>query len=75
MFYQTRLQLTLAYLGVLSLILTLFTVAVRWNFTRSLNQQFKFSYLTLCSKMANTFNSQYCANKYCSFMIISCRGE
>ncbi len=40
MFQKTRLQLTLAYLGVLSLILTLFTVAVRWNFTRSLNQQF-----------------------------------
>lgn len=40
MFQQTRLQLTLTYLGVLSLILTLFTVAVRWNFTRSLNQQF-----------------------------------
>jgi signal transduction histidine kinase len=40
MFQTTRLQLTLAYLGVLSLILTLFTVAVRWNFTRSLNQQF-----------------------------------
>jgi len=42
MFQKTRLQLTLAYLGVLSLILTLFTVAVRWNFTRSLNQQFNF---------------------------------
>ncbi len=40
MFQQTRLQLTLTYLGVLSLILTLFTLAVRWNFTRSLNQQF-----------------------------------
>ena len=40
MFEKTRLQLTLAYLGVLSLILTLFTVAVRWNFTRSLNRQF-----------------------------------
>ena len=40
MFQKTRLQLTLAYLGVLSLILTLFTVAVRWNFTRSLNRQF-----------------------------------
>ena len=40
MFQKTRLQLTLAYLGVLSLILTLFTVAVRLNFTRSLNQQF-----------------------------------
>ncbi|MEL6927252.1 MAG: HAMP domain-containing sensor histidine kinase [Cyanobacteria bacterium J06600_6] len=40
MFQKTRLQLTLAYLGVLSLILTLFTVAVRWNFTRSLDRQF-----------------------------------
>ncbi len=40
MFQKTRSQLTLAYLGVLSLILTLFTIAVRWNFTRSLNQQF-----------------------------------
>jgi two-component system, OmpR family, manganese sensing sensor histidine kinase len=40
MFQKTRSQLTLAYLGVLSLILTLFTVAVRWSFTRSLNQQF-----------------------------------
>jgi two-component system, OmpR family, manganese sensing sensor histidine kinase len=40
MFQQTRLQLTLAYLGVLSLILTLFTIAVRWNFIHSLNQQF-----------------------------------
>lgn len=40
MFEKTRLQLTLAYLGVLSLILTLFVVAVRWNFTRSLNRQF-----------------------------------
>ena len=40
MFEKTRLQLTIAYLGVLSLILTLFTVAVRWNFTRSLNRQF-----------------------------------
>ena len=48
MFQKTRLQLTLAYLGVLSLILTLFVVAVRWNYTRSLNQQFnaKLSNLT-----------------------------
>ncbi|MEM8674131.1 MAG: HAMP domain-containing sensor histidine kinase [Cyanobacteria bacterium P01_G01_bin.67] len=48
MFQKTRLQLTLAYLGVSSLILTLFVVAVRWNYTRSLNQQFnvKLSNLT-----------------------------
>lgn len=40
MFQKTRLQLSLAYLGVLSLILILFTGAVRWNFTRSLDRQF-----------------------------------
>ena len=40
MFRTTRSQLTLAYLGVLSLILTLFTLAVRWNFADSLDRQF-----------------------------------
>ena len=54
MFEKTRLQLTLAYLGVLSLILTLFTVAVRWNFTRSLNRQFNAKLENLAQ--AATFN-------------------
>jgi signal transduction histidine kinase len=39
MFRKTRLQLMLAYIGVLTVILTAFTVAVRFTFTRSLNQQ------------------------------------
>ena len=39
MFQKTRLQLTFAYVGVLTVILTVFTVAVRLTFTRSLNQQ------------------------------------
>lgn len=54
MFEKTRLQLTLAYLGVLSLILTLFTVAVRWNFTRSLDRQFNAKLLNLAQ--AAVFN-------------------
>jgi two-component system, OmpR family, manganese sensing sensor histidine kinase len=39
MFQKTRYQLTIAYIGVLTIILTVFTVAVRLTFTRSLNQQ------------------------------------
>ena len=39
MFQKTRHQLTIAYIGVLTIILTVFTVAVRLTFTRSLNQQ------------------------------------
>jgi signal transduction histidine kinase len=39
MFQKTRLQLTFAYVGVLTVILTIFTAAVRVTFTRSLNQQ------------------------------------
>jgi two-component system, OmpR family, manganese sensing sensor histidine kinase len=39
MFQKTRYQLTIAYIGVLTIILTAFTVAVRLTFTRSLNQQ------------------------------------
>lgn len=39
MFQKTRYQLTIAYIGVLTIILTGFTVAVRLTFTRSLNQQ------------------------------------
>lgn len=39
MFQKTRSQLIFAYLGVLTVILTVFTAAVRFTFTRSLNQQ------------------------------------
>ena len=39
MFQKTRLQLIFAYMGVLTVILTVFTAAVRLTFTRSLNQQ------------------------------------
>ncbi len=39
MFQKTRLQLNFAYVGVLTVILTVFTAAVRVTFTRSLNQQ------------------------------------
>lgn len=39
MFQKTRSQLTFAYLGVLTVILIVFTAAVRFTFTRSLNQQ------------------------------------
>ena len=39
MFQKTRSQLIFAYLGVLTVILTVFTAAVRLTFTRSLNQQ------------------------------------
>ncbi len=39
MFQKTRLQLIFAYVGVLTVILTVFTAAVRLTFTRSLNQQ------------------------------------
>lgn len=39
MFQKTRSQLAIAYIGVLTIILTVFTVAVRLTFTRSLNQQ------------------------------------
>ena len=52
MFQKTRLQLTLAYLGVLSLILTLFVLAVRWNFTRSLDRQFNAKLLNLAQAAA-----------------------
>ena len=39
MFQKTRRQLTFAYVGVLTAILTIFTAAVRFTFSRSLNQQ------------------------------------
>ena len=39
MFQKTRWQLIFAYVGVLTVILTLFTAAVRLTFSRSLNQQ------------------------------------
>ncbi len=39
MFQKTRSQLIFAYMGVLTVILTVFTAAVRFTFTRSLNQQ------------------------------------
>lgn len=39
MFQKTRHQLAIAYIGVITIILTVFTVAVRLTFTRSLNQQ------------------------------------
>jgi signal transduction histidine kinase len=39
MFQKTRSQLILAYMGVLTVIVTVFTAAVRLTFTRSLNQQ------------------------------------
>ena len=40
MFEKTRYQLTVAYIGVLTVILTIFTLSVRYTFARSLNQQF-----------------------------------
>ncbi|VEP14481.1 Histidine kinase [Hyella patelloides LEGE 07179] len=39
MFQKTRSQLILAYVAVLTVILSVFTIAVRFTFTRSLNQQ------------------------------------
>ncbi len=39
MFQKTRLQLIFAYMGVLTVILTVFTAAVPLTFTPSLNQQ------------------------------------
>ena len=39
MFEKTRYQLTVAYIGVLTVILTIFTLSVRYTFARSLNQQ------------------------------------
>ena len=40
MFEKTRNQLTVSYIGVLTVILTIFTLSVRYTFARSLNQQF-----------------------------------
>ncbi|MDJ0898585.1 MAG: ATP-binding protein [Xenococcus sp. MO_188.B8] len=54
MFQKTRLQLTFAYVGVLTVILTGFTVAVRLIFTRSLNQQLTVRLENLAT--AATFN-------------------
>ena len=54
MFQKTRLQLTFAYVGVLTVILTVFTVAVRLIFTRSLNQQLTVRLENLAT--AATFN-------------------
>ena len=39
MFEKTRYQLTVAYIGVLTVILTIFTLSVRYTFARSLDQQ------------------------------------
>ena len=39
MFQKTRSQLIITYIGVLTVIVTVFTAAVRLTFTRSLNQQ------------------------------------
>ncbi|MDY6899190.1 MAG: ATP-binding protein [Cyanobacteriota bacterium] len=54
MFQKTRLQLIFAYMGVLTVILTVFTAAVRWTFTRSLNQQLTIRLENLAT--AATFN-------------------
>ena len=39
MFEKIRYQLTVAYISVLTVILTIFTLSVRYTFARSLNQQ------------------------------------
>ena len=39
MFAKTRYQLTVSYIAVLSIILTIFTLSVRYTFVRSLNNQ------------------------------------
>ncbi len=54
MFQKTRLQLTFAYVGVLTVILAVFTIAVRLTFTRSLNQQLTVRLENLAT--AATFN-------------------
>jgi len=58
MFQKTRSQLTLAYLGVLSLILSLFTIAVRWNFTRSLDRQLNSKLASLAKAAAFNMDNE-----------------
>lgn len=58
MFQKTRLQLTLTYLGVLTIILTLFTAAVRFTFTRSLNQQFNLRLESLAKAAAFNMDNE-----------------